>query len=74
MRDLRARGLRAIRGDLVLDEGSFEAPGAGPEWPGSAQHWGEVCALSGGVSANRGAPTAVGGAPAVVIVISVGNG
>jgi len=59
VRDLRARGLRAIRGDLVLDEGSFEDPGAGPEWPGSSQHWAEYCALSGGFSANRGALTAV---------------
>ena len=56
--ELRARGVRAIAGDLVLDEGTFPAPGPGPEWPDAGQHWAEYCALAGGFSANRGALTA----------------
>ena len=56
--DLRARGLRAVQGDLVLDEGAFADPGPGPEWPDPGQHWAEYCALAGGFSANRGALTA----------------
>jgi D-alanyl-D-alanine carboxypeptidase/D-alanyl-D-alanine-endopeptidase (penicillin-binding protein 4) len=56
---LRARGLRAIAGDVVLDERSFPAPGPGPEWPDASQHWTEYCALAAGFSANRGALTAV---------------
>jgi D-alanyl-D-alanine carboxypeptidase/D-alanyl-D-alanine-endopeptidase (penicillin-binding protein 4) len=52
---LVARGVRSIAGDLVLDEGSFEPPGPGPEWPDEGQHWTEYCALAGGFSANRGA-------------------
>jgi len=51
-------GLRAIAGDLVLDERSFPTPGPGPEWPGESQRWAEYCALAGGFSANRGALTA----------------
>lgn len=53
-RELHAGGLRRVRGDLVLDEGSFEPPGPGPAWPDPSQHWAEYCALSGGFSANAG--------------------
>lgn len=57
--ELRARGLRAIRGNVVLDEGHFLAPAPGPEWPDASQHWAEYCALAGGFSANRGCLDAV---------------
>lgn len=53
-RRLRARGLREVQGDLVLDEGSFAEPGPGPSWPDPSQRWAEYCALSGGFSANGG--------------------
>jgi D-alanyl-D-alanine carboxypeptidase/D-alanyl-D-alanine-endopeptidase (penicillin-binding protein 4) len=57
--ELRARGLRAVEGDLVLDEGDFEAPAAPDGWPDEGQRWSEYCALAGGFSANRGCLTAV---------------
>jgi D-alanyl-D-alanine carboxypeptidase/D-alanyl-D-alanine-endopeptidase (penicillin-binding protein 4) len=57
--ELGAAGLRAIAGDVVLDEGTFADPAPGPEWPEPSQHWTEYCALAGGFSANRGALTAV---------------
>jgi D-alanyl-D-alanine carboxypeptidase/D-alanyl-D-alanine-endopeptidase (penicillin-binding protein 4) len=53
-RALRAAGLARIRGDLVLDEGTFEVPGPGPGWPDPSQRWAEYCALAGGFSANGG--------------------
>jgi D-alanyl-D-alanine carboxypeptidase/D-alanyl-D-alanine-endopeptidase (penicillin-binding protein 4) len=56
---LASAGLRAIAGDVVLDEGTFADPAPGPEWPEASQHWAEYCALAGGFSANRGALTAV---------------
>jgi D-alanyl-D-alanine carboxypeptidase len=57
--DLLAAGVRAIRGNVVLDEGTFLEPGPGPEWPSEGQHWSEYCALAGGFSLNRGCLTAV---------------
>lgn len=57
-RALAARGLRRIRGDLVLDEGSYLEPGPGPGWPPASQSWQEHCALSGGFTANGGCLTA----------------
>jgi serine-type D-Ala-D-Ala carboxypeptidase/endopeptidase (penicillin-binding protein 4) len=57
--ELRARGVREVSGDLVLDEGDFEAPGAPDGWPDEGQRWSEYCALAGGFSANRGCLTAV---------------
>ncbi len=65
-RELVGLGLRRIEGDLVLDEGSFLEPAAGPAWPDPSQHWAEYCALAGGFSANGGVlvalvtPTRVG--------------
>jgi D-alanyl-D-alanine carboxypeptidase/D-alanyl-D-alanine-endopeptidase (penicillin-binding protein 4) len=56
---LEARGVRSIRGDVVLDEGAFGEPGPAPQWPPAEQFWAEYCALSGGFSANRGCLTAV---------------
>ena len=56
---LRSRGIRAVEGALVLDQGSYQEPGPGPGWPGASQHWQEHCALSGGFSANAGCLTAV---------------
>ena len=53
-RRLADAGLERIAGDLVLDEGSFQAPGPGPGWPDPSQHWAEYCARSGGFSANGG--------------------
>src|SRR5262249_29869459 len=50
-RELAAGGLRRIRGDLVLDQGTFPDPGPGPSWPDASQRWAEYCALSGGFSA-----------------------
>lgn len=57
--ELRARGLRAVQGDLVLDEGDYEAPVAPEGWPDEGQRWSEYCALAGGFSANRGCLTAL---------------
>jgi len=53
-RALRTAGLARIRGDLVLDEGTFQAPEPGPSWPDPSQRWAEYCALAGGFSANGG--------------------
>ncbi len=53
-RALARTGLRRVQGDLVLDEGSFESPGPGPDWPDPSQHWAEYCARSGGFSASGG--------------------
>jgi D-alanyl-D-alanine carboxypeptidase/D-alanyl-D-alanine-endopeptidase (penicillin-binding protein 4) len=53
-RELSAAGVRRIEGALVLDEGRFQAPAAGPEWPDPGQRWAEYCALAGGFSANAG--------------------
>jgi D-alanyl-D-alanine carboxypeptidase/D-alanyl-D-alanine-endopeptidase (penicillin-binding protein 4) len=57
--ELRAHGLREVQGDLVLDEGDFEAPAPPEGWPDEGQRWSEYCALAGGFSANRGCLTAV---------------
>ncbi len=51
-------GVRRVRGDLLLDEGTFEAPGPGPGWPPANQHWTESCARSGGLTLNAGLLTA----------------
>lgn len=59
VRQLVAAGVREVRGDLVLDEGSFQAPGPGPGWPSASQHWQAHCALSAGFSANAGCLTAL---------------
>jgi PBP4 family serine-type D-alanyl-D-alanine carboxypeptidase len=56
---LEARGVRSIRGDVVLDEGAFDEPDPAPQWPPAEQHWAEYCALSGGFSVNRGCLSAV---------------
>ena len=49
---LRARGIRRITGDIVLDESDFAAPGPAPGWPPSNQYWQEHCALSAGFTIN----------------------
>jgi serine-type D-Ala-D-Ala carboxypeptidase/endopeptidase (penicillin-binding protein 4) len=73
VRELRALGIQAVEGDLVLDEGSFAPPAPGPAWPAANQHWTEFCALAGGFSANAGCltalvtPGAVGQAARVVV-------
>lgn len=64
-KDLRARGLTRVSGDLVLDEGSFATPGPGPSWPDPSQYWAEYCARSGGFSANGGVLHAIVRAGAV---------
>lgn len=56
--ELRARGVRRVTGDLVLDEGDFLEPGPGPAWPDASQHWEDYCALAAGFSANGGCLTA----------------
>lgn len=56
---IAAQGVRVIAGDLVLDEGTFQAPAPAPQWPDAGQHWAEYCALAGGFSANRGCLTAL---------------
>ncbi len=56
--ELRAQGLLRVRGDIVLDEGSFQPPGPGPGWPDPGQHWKDYCALSAGFTANGGCLTA----------------
>jgi D-alanyl-D-alanine carboxypeptidase/D-alanyl-D-alanine-endopeptidase (penicillin-binding protein 4) len=53
------RGIRAIEGALVLDEGDFQAPAPGPAWPSEKDRWEEYCALAGGFSANAGCITIV---------------
>jgi D-alanyl-D-alanine carboxypeptidase/D-alanyl-D-alanine-endopeptidase (penicillin-binding protein 4) len=71
--ELLAAGVREIRGDVVLDEGSFAAPAPGPAWPSPNEYWQEHCALAAGFTVNRGCvtvtvtPGAVG-APARVSV------
>ncbi len=57
LRALRAAGIAAIEGDLVLDEGTFAAPAPPTGWPDEGQRWAEYCALAGGFSANRGCIT-----------------
>ena len=52
--ELAAHGIRRIRGDLVLDEGSFAEPSPAPGWPSADQYWQAHCALSGGFSVNGG--------------------
>lgn len=72
--ELRSAGVHGIRGDLVLDEGSFLEPGPGPAWPSADQHWDDYCALSAGFSVNAGCYTArvrpggVGGSATVDLV------
>ncbi|MCZ6596012.1 MAG: D-alanyl-D-alanine carboxypeptidase/D-alanyl-D-alanine-endopeptidase, partial [Planctomycetota bacterium] len=53
-RDLRARGIAEVTGDLVLDEGSFAVPAPAPGWPAASQLWTDYCALAGGFSVNGG--------------------
>lgn len=53
--DLRAAGIQAISGDVILDHGPFSALGTGPEWPDEAQHWQQYCGLASGFTANGGA-------------------
>lgn len=65
VRALRQAGVERIAGDLVLDEGSYLAPGPGPGWPPSDQFWQEHCALCAGFSANAGCLTALVEAGAV---------
>jgi D-alanyl-D-alanine carboxypeptidase/D-alanyl-D-alanine-endopeptidase (penicillin-binding protein 4) len=66
-----AAGVLSVKGDLVLDEGSYADPAPGPEWPSSNQHWSDYCALSGGFTANGGCvslfvqPTLIGQAARV---------
>ncbi|MBI5361688.1 MAG: D-alanyl-D-alanine carboxypeptidase/D-alanyl-D-alanine-endopeptidase [Planctomycetes bacterium] len=55
---LRAAGIAAIDGRIVLDEGSFQPPEPGPAWPTEKDAWKEYCALAGGFSANAGCLTA----------------
>ncbi len=77
---LKQHGLSEVRGDLVLDEGSFEAPAVPIGWPEPSQHWTEYCALSAGFSANRGCltalvrPAASAGSPASVQLFPRGHG
>ena len=54
IRDLRAAGIEAIEGQLVLDEGRFLEPGPAPAWPSENQYWRYYCALSGGFNVNGG--------------------
>jgi D-alanyl-D-alanine carboxypeptidase/D-alanyl-D-alanine-endopeptidase (penicillin-binding protein 4) len=56
--ELRRAGVREVAGDLVLDEGSFQAPGPAPGWPPSNQYWQEHCALAAGLTANGSCLTA----------------
>lgn len=76
---LAALGIARVAGDLVLDEGRFLDPGAGPSWPAENQRWDDFCALSGGFSANAGCLTArvvpaKAGQPARVEVRPLGHG
>ncbi len=70
---LKAAGILSVSGALVLDEGTYRAPGPGPAWPAERDYWQEYCALSGGFSANAGclsasvAPGTVGGSARVEI-------
>ncbi|MCE9594960.1 MAG: D-alanyl-D-alanine carboxypeptidase/D-alanyl-D-alanine-endopeptidase [Planctomycetes bacterium] len=71
--ELKRAGVGEIRGDLVLDEGSFAEPAPGPAWPSSNEFWQEHCALAAGFTVNRGCltvavrPGSVGGAANVRI-------
>lgn len=70
---LRASGVDQVTGDLILDLGSYEDPGAAPGWPDASQHWHDYCALSSGFSANAGCVSVIvesgrPGAPAQVKV------
>lgn len=56
---LAQKGVRAIDGALVLDEGDFQTPSPGPAWPSERERWEEFCALAGGFSANAGCITIV---------------
>lgn len=58
-RELVARGITRVTGDIVLDEGSFLEPGPGPAWPDRSQHWEDYCALAAGFTANGGCVTAL---------------
>ena len=77
--ELERAGLKNVSGDMILDEGSFDAPAPPPGWPGADQRFQEYCALSGGFSINRGcltirvAPGSVG-APADIDVQPAGFG
>ncbi len=51
---LALQGLREVRGDLVLDLGTWADPAPAPEWPDPGQHWQEYCALASGLTANAG--------------------
>lgn len=79
LEELRLRGVHAIEGDLVLDEGAFAVPGPAPQWPDDDQHFTEYCALSGAFTANRGCVTARVtpsrvGEPAAVELLPRGHG
>lgn len=71
--ELQRRGLKRVRGDLVLDERSFDTPRPAPGWPGEDQRFEEHRALAGGFSANRGcltvqvSPTRAGEAAAIAV-------
>ena len=70
---LRASGVAEVRGDLVLDLGTFPEPVQPTGWPDSSQHWQDYCALSSGFSANGGCVSVSveagqAGAPARVVV------
>jgi serine-type D-Ala-D-Ala carboxypeptidase/endopeptidase (penicillin-binding protein 4) len=54
VKSLRERGVEQVSGDLILDLGTYAAPGATPGWPAASQHWQDYCALSSGFSANAG--------------------
>ena len=76
--ELARLGVRRVRGALVLDEGSFPAPGPGPAWPASTQHWSESCARVAGFTVNAGCLTAVveaglAGEQALVRVLPAGH-
>lgn len=77
--ELTSRGLTAIRGDIVLDEGAFADPAPAEQWPPPEQHSAEYCALPGGFSVNRGCVTAsvsptTAGALARIEVLPRGHG
>lgn len=53
-RVLADHGIRAIAGDVVLDEGDYAEPEPAPGWPDASQSWADYCALSGGFTAGGG--------------------
>ena len=55
---LKAAGIQAVTGRVVLDEGDYQTPGPAIQWPSPDQHWLEFCALAGGFSANAGCMSA----------------